>query len=286
MAFIFSISGSTVASESERLRELFKWHPQAIEIGDIRVPGDFDALVEACRRQGVKLGIHSPLYGVDDRYGLLRDEPAAWQELQRNLEIARREGVAYVTVHFPYLWDETGRNLGFGRVRECIPSIKRLERAYGVPIVCEPKLGPKKDPAAFLMFLSVSKQELLQWDLSLCLDVGDIYLAAKVLRISYEEIVTHLAPWCYVVHLHHVWAGGTKYYWMPVAEHGNVPILRTLEILGGTGSDIFAVFQHSPHRVRSDEQVADGINWLLSKAGPWKHREGICTYDGRYRCVK
>lgn len=286
MAFIFSISSSTVGSESERLRELFSWHPQAIEIGDIKVPGDFEVLVENCRRQGIKLGIHSPLYAIDDRYGLLREEPAPWQELQRNLERARRDNLAYVTVHFPYVWDQAGRNLGFDQVREYIPRLKRLERAYGIPIVCEPKLGPKKDPAAFLMLWSVSKQELLQWDLSLCLDVGDLYLAAKSLRSSYEEMVAHLAPWCYVVHLHHVWSGGTRYYWTPVEEHGNVPILRTLDILGGIGSDIFAVIQHNPHRVKNNDQVASGINWLLSNTGPWKYREGICTYDGKYRCVK
>jgi sugar phosphate isomerase/epimerase len=286
MAFIFSISGSTVASESERLRELFKWYPQAIEIGDIKVPGDFEAVVQNCKRQGIRLGVHSPLYSIDDRYGLLRGEPAAWDELQRNLERARAEGFAYVTVHFPYVWDQSGKNLGVHQVREFVPRIKRLERAYGVPVVCEPKLGPRRDPAAFVMLWTLSKQELLQWDLSLCLDVGDLYLAAKSLRSSYEDMVAHLAPWCHVVHLHHVWTGGTRYYWTPVEEHGNVPILETLEILGGIGSDIFAVIQHTPHRVRDNDQVAKGINWLLSNTGPWKYREGISTYDGKYRCVK
>jgi hypothetical protein len=24
----------------------------------------------------------------------------------------------------------------------------------------------------------------------------------------------------------------------------------------------------------------------LSNTGPWKYREGISTYDGKYRCVK
>lgn len=286
MAFIFSISGSTVLSESQRLKEMYRWHPQAIEIGDIKAPGDFDSVVHNCRRLGIRLGIHSPLYAVDDRYGLLRGERRAWDELQRNLEFARAEGLSYVLVHFPYVWDQSGNNLGVDQVRETIPRIKRLERAYGIPVVCEPKLGPKRDPAAFLMLWSISRQELMQWDLSFCLDTGDIYLASRSLRASYEEMTSHFAPWCHVVHLHNVWTGGTRYYWTPVGEGGNVPILRTLEILGGTGSDIFAVLEHTPHRVIDNEQVERGINWLLQNSGPWKYREGLSTFDAKYRCVK
>lgn len=286
MAFVFSVSGSTVLSESDRLKELYEWHPQAIEIGDLKVRGDFDAVLYNCRRLGIRLGIHSPLFSVDDRYGLLRGDTKAWDELQRNLDTAQSEGIAYVLVHFPYVWDQAGNNLGIERIRAMIPRIKRLERAYGVPVVCEPKLGPRRDPAALVLLWAISRQELMQWDLSFCLDVGDIYLASKSLRSSYEDMVSHLAPWCLVVHLHNVWVGGTRYYWTPVEEGGNVPILRTLEILDGAGSDIFAVIEHTPHRAVDNDQVARGINWLLSCSGPWKHREGISTFDGKYRCVK
>lgn len=286
MAFVFSVSGSTVASESGRLNELYRWHPQAIEIGDIKVHSDFDAVVQNCKRYGLRLGIHSPLYSVDDRYGLLRGDRTAWDELQRNLDTARLDGISYVLVHFPYVWDQAGNNLGIDQVREIIPRIKRLERASGVPVVCEPKLGPRRDPAAFVLLWAINRQELMQWDLSFCLDVGDLYLASKSLRSSYEDMVAHLAPWCHVVHLHNVWAGGTRYYWTPVEEGGNVPILRTLEILGGTGCDIFTVIEHTPHRVIDNNQVEKGINWLLANSGPWKYRDGISTFDGKYRCVR
>lgn len=286
MAFVFSVSGSTVLSESNRLKELYMWHPQAIEIGDIRVQSDFDEVVSNCGRLGIELGIHSPLYSVDDRYGLLNGCSTAWDELQRNLETARSEGLSYVLVHFPYLWDQAGNNSWIEQVRDAVPKIKRLERAYGIPVVCEPKLGPRRNPAALMMLWSMSRQELTQWDLSFCLDVGDIYLASRSLRSSYEKMVSHLAPWCSVVHLHNVWTGGIRWYWTPVGEGGNVPILRTLEILGGKDSDIFAVIKHTPHRVISHEQVEKGINWLLSSSGPWKHREGLSTYDGKYRQVR
>lgn len=286
MAFILSISGSTVLSESERLGELFRWHTQAIEIGDLRSVRDFDSVLQNCRRFGIRLGIHTPLYSVDDRRGLLRDSGPAWDELQRNLEIARKEGIAYVLIHFPYVWDKDGNNLGIDQIREAIPRLKRLERAYGVPLVCEPKLGPRKDPAVFVLLWAINRQELLQWDLSFCLDVGDIFIASRALRSSYEDMVTHLAPWCQIVHLHHVWTAGQRYYWTPVEQDGNVPILRTLEILGGTCCDMFVVLEHMPHRVRDKEQVANGLNWLLKNAGPWKDREGVQTWDGKYTGVR
>jgi len=287
MAFILSVSGSTVLSESSRLGELFRWHTQAIEIGDLRSRNDFDIVVQNCRKFGLRLGIHTPLYSIDDRRRLLSGDNTAWDELQRNLEIGRREGLSYVLVHFPYVWDDQGQNMGIEVVRETIPRLKRLERAFQVPIVCELKLGPKKDPAAFAMLWAVSRLELLQWDLSFCLDVGDLFLACRALRCSYEDMVTHFAPWCHVVHLHHVWLGRQHYYWTPVERDGNVPIQRTLEILGTSGCDIFAVIEHTPHRMRDFAQVEEGINWLLGVTGPWKDREGIPpVYDGKYRGIR
>lgn len=287
LSFILSISGSTVLSESERLGDLFRWHTQAIEIGSLKSPHDLECVLQNCRRFGLKLGIHSPLYAVDDRCGLLWDNGPAWDELNRNLEMARDQGVSYIVVHFPWVWDKDGSHLGIERIRETIPRLKRLERTHGVPVVCEPKLGPRRDPSALVLLWAVNRQELLQWDLSFCLDVGDIYMASRALRASYEDMVAHLAPWCHVVHLHNVWMSGPHYYWTPVEQGGNVPILRTLEILGGTCSDIVAVIEHTPHRVRDNEQVGDGLNWLLQNAGPWKGREGIPkTWDGKYTRVR
>lgn len=287
MAFVLSISGSTVLSESEKLRDLFKWHTQAIEIGDLKSPHDLTCMIENCRRFGVRLGLHTPVFAIDDRRGLLWNDSPAWDELQRNLDIARREGLEYVLVHFPYVWDREGHNVGIDQVRAIIPRLKRLERASGIPVVCEPKLGPRKDPSAFTMLWAINRQELLQWDLSFCLDVGDLYIASRALRSSYEDMVAHIAPWCHVIHLHHVWQGGLRYFWTPVEQDGCVPILRTLEILGGTGCDIFAVLEHTPHRVRDNAQVEEGLNWLLRSAGPWKDREGLPpVYDGKYRGVR
>ncbi len=287
MAFVLSISGSTVLSESEQLKELFRWHTQAVEIGDLTSPNDLTTVIENCRRFGIQLGIHTPLFSIDDRRGLLWPDSPAWEELQRNLDMARRENLSYVLVHFPYVWDKQGSHLGVDQFRTIIPQLKRLERSSGIPIVCEPKLGPRRDPSAFTALWAISAQELLHWDLSFCLDVGDIFLASRVLHSSYEGMVSHLAPWCHVVHLHQVWFGGQRYFWTPVGENGPVPILRTLEILGGAGSDIFAVLEHTPHRVRDTAEVEEGINWLLRNSGQWRDREGLPpVYDGKYRGIR
>ncbi len=287
MAFVFSVSGSTVLSERQRLRELFRWHSQAIEIGDLLTPDDLNYILRRCRKFGVGLGIHSPLYTVDDRHGLLWEKGYAWDELERNLQTARAEDLDYVLVHFPYVWDEKNMNVGIDKVRAMVPRMKQLERDSGIPIICEPKLGPKKDPTAFTMLRTITKQELSEWELSFCLDVGDIFLACRTLRSCYEDIIAHLAPWCRVVHLHQVWFGGTKYFWTPVEQDGCVPILRTMEILGKNGSDIHAVIEHTPHRVRNAAQVEEGINWLLRSTGPWKDRENVPPlFDGKFRRVR
>ncbi|HHW25958.1 MAG TPA: hypothetical protein GXX23_01305 [Firmicutes bacterium] len=287
MAFILSISGSTVRSESKRLPELFQWHTQGMEVGDFASTRDLDYIVSKCKKCSVKLGLHTPLLRTDDRHGLLWDSSTtAWDELRRNLEFARDHEIAYVLVHFPYIWDKGGRNLGVEGVRSAVHRLKRLEEWSGVPIVCEPKLGPNRDPSVFMLLWSIGKQELRQWDISFALDVGDIYLASQKLRGRWEPLFSHLAPWCSVIHLHNVWAGGRQYYWTPVSPRGNVPVDKMMAYLDSENKDIYAVLQHNPHRSGGREEVGEGINWLLQNAGPWKDREGYDTWDGKYTRVK
>jgi hypothetical protein len=283
MAFILSISGSTVLSQSKRLPELFQWHTQAIEMGDLASPRDLDYIISKVNKCSLDLGIHTPLLKTDDRHGLLwNSSTSAWDELHRNLDFAARHNLAYVLVHFPFIWDKAGRNLGVDGVRTAVHRLKRLEEMSGVPIVCEPKLGPNRDPAAFMLLWTIGRQELREWDVSFALDVGDIYLACQKLRGSWERLFGHLAPWCKVIHLHNVWAGGRRYYWTPVSARGNVPVEQMLAYLDSESKDIYAVLEHTPHRSGSKEEVGKGINWLLQHAGPWKDREGYDTWDGKY----
>ncbi len=287
MAFILSVSSRTVLSVPEKLHELFLWHTQAIEIGNLVNDSDFDYMVEKCNRLAISLGLHTPVYASDEGSSLLWEDTKAWDELRRNLEAAIAKGIVYVVVHFPYVWDRLHRNLGIDCFRAAIPKIKELESWAGVPVVCEPQLGPNRDPTAFTILWSIGHQELQQWGLSLALDLGDIYLACRRLRVEWKPLLTHLAPWCRVAYIHHVWGGGRHYYWMPVASQGNVPIEPMLGCLGALAEhDIYAVLEHHPHRSGSVEQIGKGINWLLQHVGPWKGRGDNLTWDGKYRAVR
>lgn len=287
MAFILSISGSTVLSESKRLPELFQWHTQALEVGNFASPRDLNYIISKCKKCSMELGLHAPILRTDDHHGLLWNGWApAWEELRRNLDFAARHAVAYVLVHFPYVWDKGGQNIGVENLRPAVHRLKRLEEWSGIPIVCEPKLGPSRDPSVFMSLWALAREELRQWDVSFALDVGDIYLASRKLRCSWEGLFCHLAPWCKVIHLHNVWAGGRRYYWTPVSERGNVPVEQMMGYLDSENKDIYAVLEHTPHRSGGSQEVGEGINWLLQHAGPWKGRDGHETWNGRYMQVK
>ncbi len=286
MSFILSISTRTVKSDSSRLPELFQWHTQALEICDIACLADLDYLVSKSLRLGLKMGLHTPLLRTDDVRGLLWRGETAWYELERNLGTAVQKKMAYVLVPFPYFWDSGGRNVGFHHLRSSVARIKRLEQEYGVTVVCKPQLGPRRDPSAFVFLWAISQQELTDWDLSLCIDVGELYLASHGLRTKWEGLFCHLAPWCTVTHLHHVWKGGTRHYWTPVSGNGNVPIEQMLCLLDSTNRDIYAVLEHHPHRTGSKSEVAKGIDWLLQNSGPWLEREDYDTWNGKYTKVR
>ncbi len=273
MAFIFSFSSSNVGSDSKRLSEMFQWRAQAIEVSNLASVDDLNYLADMARINGLVVGLKTPLFRTDDAKGLLWESETPWDELERNLRIAEGNRFAYVLARFPYLWDSKGRHFGLDRIRNAVVRIKDLEQRYGVKIVCNPKLGPKLSSTSFLVLWAISKEELGQWSLSFCLEFGDIYLALQHDRCLCKKLVSHLAPWCSVVHLHHVWKGGTRYYWTPVSAHGNVPIKEMLGCLDSTKKDIYAVFEHAPHRTGDPAAVREGIAWLQQNTGPWKNAD-------------
>lgn len=272
MGFILSISSDTIDSKRQRPLDLFKWQTAAVEIGHLGYNGDFELLMNAAKQSGVRVGLHCPLYILDSRYGLLYDDGEALDELHRTCALAQEWGAEYVICHFPYIWDESGNYLPLHSIRRGLQALKECERTYNVPVVCEPKLGPAKDPSAFVVLMTICEMHRATWrDLSLCLDVGDIYLACKRLKYPYIDMISLFAPRCKVVHLHHVWQGGRKYYWAPIAKQGNVPLLETMKVLP-TEPDIFAVLQHTPHRTGIRDNVGAQIDWLLENSGPWTGR--------------
>jgi hypothetical protein len=288
MALILSISSDTVDSHSSHLPQLFSWHTQAIELGNLRSIHDYIYISDTCKRVNVSLGIHSPFMSIDDRYGLLWGTTYPWQELERNLVLAQKDKLSYVIVHFPYIWDAS-RNLYTDnlseRVIEAAIKMRELVERYQVPIVCEPILGPNKDPRAFSFLMHQGTKFIEKCSLKLCIDLGYIYLAARRLSINALDIVNVFSPFCLVMHLHHVWHGGRKYFWTPVAKQGNVPLLEAIKLVDPSSRDIYAVLEHTPHRIINRKQVVNGLNWLLNSTGPWKGRDNYPTYDGKYKRI-
>ncbi len=270
MSFIFSLSSTNVGSDSKRLPEMFKWRARAIEVSNMASHEDLSYLIDTAHQNGVDIGLKTPLFRTDDSKGLLWDSETAWYELERNLHVASRNKFSYVQVRFPYFCDSKGHSIGFDRIRDSVARLSDLQQRYGVKIVCNPKLGPHLNSTSLLVLWAISEQELSRWNLSFCLDFGDIYLAFQHRPCMCKELVSHLSPWCSVVHLHHVWKGGTRYYWTPVSAQGNVPIKEMLGCLDSENRDIYAVLELSPHRTGDPSKVAEGITWLFKNTGPWK----------------
>lgn len=266
MAFILAVSGSTILSESSRLLELFSWGCSAIEIGSLADEQDYSYVLGECLKRRMQLAIHSPFYREGNRYGLLQGEVDAWSELERDLSVAQRDGLAYVLIHFPYL-RETVQCGDLDGIRTAAERIVSLSQKYKTPVLIEPKLGPNCDCSVLRLLRSLSLDELKAWKLAFCLDVGDIYIASKVSDMPYLDIVKHLAPLTRAVHLHDVVIKEDGYFWTPITGQDSVPILETLSLLSNSEREIFLVLEHTPHLVENNEQVLDGIEWLRTQLG-------------------
>lgn len=261
MPFTLSISGSTILSASDRLAELFTHGSSAIEVGLFAGEADYAYLRHACRQRNLPIGIHSPLYREGNRIGLLCGDESLWDELEQELATGRRDGWAYLLVHLQYRQREPV-DTAMAAIRSAALRAAALSRRYGVPLVLEPKLGEGRDHSLLLQLHQLPMAELASWGLPWCLDVGDIYLACQQSGLPYEQLVSHLAPLVQVVHLHDVVIAGEQYFWTPVTGQDAVPIAETLALLRPFDREVFAVLEHTPHRVASGQQVREGIAWL------------------------
>lgn len=264
MPFILAVSGSTILSESSRLPELFTWGCSAIEIGSFADAQAYSYVLQECRKRHMQLAIHSPFYRDGNRYGLLQGDASAWVELERDLAVAQRDGLAYVLIHFPYFTTPV-QSGARACIRTAAERITSLSQKYAIPVLIEPKLGPNCDYSALKLLQSLPLAELRAWGPSFCLDVGDIYIASQLSDMPYLDMVSHLAPLTHAVHLHDVVIREDGYFWTPLTGKPSVPIIETLELLPAFERDIFLVLEHTPHLVESREQVQNGIAWLLSQ---------------------
>jgi len=149
-----------------------------------------------------------------------------------------------------------------GAIQNGLERLTRLQEKYGLPIICEPKLGINKSPAGIQYFRESSIES---WkNIGICIDIGDFLMAIG------DNILDYLEKWSdfiKVVHLHNVeFNKDHKYWWIPVhPSHETDGIHYRLEeiirFLARSHSKTF-IFEHTPHGEPSPEFVQQGYAWV------------------------
>ena len=102
-----------------------------------------------------------------------------------------------------------------------------------------------------------------KYDLKVCIDIGDYLLATG------GQPMAHLKKWqafIKVVHLHNVEFHGDKYIWVPVhpsqVNNSSYYEIKDLIIQLAKSSEVYFVFEHTPHVKPTEKYVNEGIEWV------------------------
>ncbi|WP_429848138.1 sugar phosphate isomerase/epimerase family protein [Brevibacillus panacihumi] len=261
----FGVSGSTILTSPEQFGELFWDDIDVIEIGEFPNESAFRAFLDLCKEKQMPFGVHSPLLRNGSKYDLIEKvsfEPiAARKNLEREAALLSRLGAEYILVHFPYFKGETTENVN-EKIENGLKDLSRIQKEYGIPIVCEPKLGMGRSAKGIQYLDSFPIKKWEKYNLKLCIDIGDYLIATG------DEIVTYLEKWkdhIKVVHLHNVAYEGDRYIWIPVhpshEDKGKqYKIAHILSFLSKC-KEINFIFEHTPHTNPSKEFVLQGYLW-------------------------
>lgn len=264
-------------SAPDKFSEMFWEGIRHLEIGELPDSAALERFLQMCRREGAAFGIHSPLYRGGSKYDLLEPvalEPQqAWAQIETEARDMARAGAQYILVHFPYFTDaeivgESRMAEAHRAIRGGLERLRRIQDKYGIPFVCEPKLGPQRSSAGIRILHHFPEHVWRQYELKLCIDLGDYLIAAG------DQIHAYLAKWLdhvRIVHLHNVQWNGDKYIWIPVhPEHETDGVHYRIEehirYLSRNPSVTF-VFEHTPHSNPSRERVREGCEWVKSLVG-------------------
>lgn len=268
----FGVSGSTILTNPEKFDELFWDDIDLIEIGEFPNKTSFHAFLDLCRKKQIPFGVHSPLLRNGSKYDLLEKvstEPiVARKQLEKEAALLSRLGAEYILVHFPYFKGETKEDVN-GKIENGLQELSRIQTEYGIPIICEPKLGIERSAKGIQYLDSFPMEKWEKYNLKLCIDIGDYLLATG------DEIVTYLEKWkehIKVVHLHNVAYEGNRYMWIPVhpshEDDGNhFKIAYILRFLSQC-KEIHFIFEHTPHSNPSKEFVRQGYMWTRNIVWP------------------
>lgn len=259
------ISGSAVWSDTDRLDDLFRPDVDHIEIGmfeDLDVASRF---VRRARMRGYTVGVHAPLVDGGSKYDLIEpvDMPVddAWDQLSDELAWCRDTGVDYLLVHFPYA--SRSGTLTIPEVTAAARRIARLQSRFGVRVVCEPKLGDDRDPAAVGWLRTAPTRIFSDAGLTLCWDVGDHLLADGPVG-SYQASFARWRHLVSVVHLHNIRFDGRRYRWTPPhpspsavdADYDLSPLVWALP------ADATVVLEYTPQPVSTAANVDTSFAYL------------------------
>ena len=171
-------------------------------------------------------------------------------------------GAEYVLVHFPYfinaILDDPTEIIDNG-----LKKLSRLQEQYGIPIVCEPKLGFERSIAGITYLHQFPIEIWAEYGLNICIDVGDYAIATG------DNLLNYIGKWkdfIKVVHLHNVEFTEEKYIWIPIhPEHEedgvHFKIKEAIKLLSKS-KDVYFVLEHTPHLNPGQSYVEEGARWL------------------------
>ncbi len=262
-----SVSGSTIMSDPAQFERLFWDGIGDIEIGEFDDLSSFDRFLKLCKEKNANFGIHSPLFRNESKYDLIEKvqmEPEdAWVQFEKEAEKLSSLGAEYLLVHFPYFKSKKAEDVAHSLIEKGLKRLNIIQEKYGMPIVCEPKLGLHRSPDGIRYLHQFPEETWKKYGLKLCIDIGDYLIAAGKHAMDY---ITKWDKQIHVAHIHNVAFTGDKYIWTPVhpsyennLKHYELePILRYLAGIGG----IRFVFEHTPHMTPNDTFVAEGYEWV------------------------
>lgn len=266
------LSGSVIMTDPEKFSLLFdKKNVNHIEIGEFPSKESFNNFLELLNEKNVTFGLHSPLYRNQSKYDLLEKiqyEPEqAWKQFESEVKYMSQLGAEYILVHFPYFKEEKDIDT-IEIIEDGLKRLYLLQERYSITIVCEPKLGFNRSTFGIRALDNFPVDLWDKYGIKLCIDIGDYLLAAN------DKVLEYIEKWqkyIMVVHLHNVEFHNNKYIWVPVHpfheldnSHFNV---RDIIYKLSTSSDVFFVFEHTPHTNPTEEFVNEGINWVKDLIG-------------------
>ena len=263
------VSGSTIMSDPDKFNELFKYNLSHIEIGEFKSRHDYKLFINLLEDSLKTFGIHAPLFHGNSKYDIIEhvhfSPETAIHHLEKDAKTAAFLGAKYLLVHFPFFRTENEGDTA-KIIEKGLQALSRIQKKYGVEIVCEPKLGDMRSPFGIEYLNNFPIETWKKYSLKICVDLGDYVMAAGDDLRAFEYI-KKWTDFIRVVHLHNVDYIEANYHWKPMhkddeadGHHDLVPIVKYLAGL----DDVYFVLEHTPHMGYSGEYILQSTEYIRS----------------------